>query len=387
MVGGGRVIVASKKFRDALKFSHTATTRVVLLTPTESNSYVDGGSFSVVSGSLNIDGRRNIRRQGSLVLAPDSGFRLSDLDVVTDASRIRLERGIQFTDGTVEWVAIATLTVQSATRSLQNGGLQVSAYDTSSCIDDYTLITPYAPIGVDQEFLTTVAAIKDLVDAALWETAVWHIGPGVDEQVKPQAGTVFTGSRWDAINNLAKSLSAQVYADPTGEWHIERIQTDAWVACEVLSTGENGVIIDGTTSQDRRDLSNAVPLRWEGPAGGGLVFVVDADPVSPTFWNGSWGRKPSSEQRVETVTTQQQAVDAAKALLAQLKGFTATIKFSAVHNPLLEPGDVVEVVVPDYKLHQLHVIDSIDYSLTDGSMNAETRAVQSISVLGLAVVA
>jgi hypothetical protein len=381
------VIPASVKFRDALRFSHTATTRAVLLLPTEQNSYVEGASFAVVSGSLTIDGRRNIRRQGSLTLAPNSGFRLSDLDVVTDSSRLRIDRGVQFADGTTEWVSIATLAVQSATRSLKNGGLQVSGYDPSACIDDYTLITPYAPIGVDQRLLTTVEAIKDLVGIALWEEAVWHVGAGVDVQVKPQAGTVFTGSRWDAINNLAKSLSSQIYVDPVGEWHIERIQTDGWVACDRLSTGVGGVLVDGTTAQDRRDLFNAVPLRWEGPAGGGLVFVVDADPASPTFWSGPWGRKPAAEQRVETVTTEQQAIDAAKALLAQYKGFTATVKFTAVHNPLLEPGDVIDVEVPDYGLHQLHVIDAINYSLSDGSMSAETRAVQNITTAGLAVVA
>lgn len=381
------MIPASVKFQEALKYSHIALTRAVLLLPTEENTFVEGGEFAVSGGLLSIDGRRNIRRQGSLTLAPATGFDLSVFNSVTDQTRLRVDRGLRFIDGTTEWVTIATLAVQSATRSLREGTLQVSAYDPSSCIDDYTLITPYAPVGKDQVPLTTVEAIKDLVDIALWEKAVWHVDSGIDTSVKPQAGTVFTGSRWDAINKLAKSLSAEVFVDQLGEWHIYAIQTDGWVACDSFKTGPGGVLVDGTTSRDRRDVYNAVPLRWEGPTGGGLVFVVDADPNSPTFWNGPFGRKPAPEQRVETVTTQKQAIDAATALLAQFKGFTASVNFRSVHNPLIEPGDVLEVVVPDYSLHQLHVVDSINYELVGGSMSAQTRAVSNITVNGLAVVA
>jgi hypothetical protein len=387
MVGGNRMIAASTLYRQSLKTSHTALTRALVFQPTESNSYEYQQTLAVSGGNLTIDGRRNIWRQGSLTLAPASGFDLSVFDTVNARCRIKIQRGIRFIDGTTEWVTIATLAVQSATRTLGDGTLQVSAYDPSSCIDDYTLITPYAPIGTNQQPLTTVEAIKDLVDIALWETADWYIDAGIDETVKPPSGTVFTGSRWDAINNLAKGLSAVVYVDAEGAWHLHKIQTGDWKACETIATGVDGVIVDGTSAQDRRDIYNAVPLRWEGPNIGGMVFMVDNDPASPTYWNGPFGRKPASEQRVDTVTTEAQAVEAAKALLAQYKGFTASVNFTSLHNPLLEPNDVVEVIVPDYKLHQLHVIDSINYNLTQGAMGVTTRAVQNITTERLEVAA
>jgi Domain of unknown function (DUF5047) len=387
MVGGDRVIPASQKFKETLRTSHTALSRAQVWQPTAQNTYEYQKTLAISAGSLTIDGRRNIRRQGNLTLAPASGFDLSVFDSVSDQCRLVVQRGIKFLDGSEEWVTVATLAVQSAERQLGEGTLKVNGYDPSSCIDDYTLITPYAPIGPDQEPLTTVEAIKDLVDIALWETAVWHVGAGVDTAVKPAAGTVFTGSRWDAINNLAKSLAAQVWVDPLGEWHLELVQTGGWVPVDTFATGEGGVLVDGTSSRDRRDIYNAVPLRWEGPKTGGLVFVVDADPQSPTYWNGPFGRKPSSEQKVDTATTEAQAIDAAKAILAQYKGFTATVRFTSLHNPLIEPGDVLEVIVPDYKLHQLHVVDAITYQLAGGSMTAETRAVQNITTSGLEAVA
>lgn len=381
------MIPASELFQQSLKTSHTALTRAQVWQPTAENTYVYEKTLAVCGGNLTIDGRRNIWRQGNITLAPYSGFDLAVFDSITSSSRLKIQRGIQFLNGTTEWVTIADLTVQSSTRSLGQGTLSVSAYDPSSCIDDYTLITPYAPIGTNQQALTTVEAIQDLVDIALWETAVWVIDAGIDLTVKPPAGTVFTGSRWDAVNNLAKGLSGEVYVDAAGLWHLHKIQTADWVSCETVATGVGGVIVDGTTSKDRRDVFNGVPLRWEGPNAGGMVFMVDNDPLSPTYWNGPFGRKPSSEQRVDTVTSEAQAIEAAKALLAQFKGFTASVKYQSLHNPLLEPNDVVEVIVPDYALHQLHVIDSITYDLTQGSMSVDSRAVQNITTVGLEVAA
>jgi hypothetical protein len=381
------MIAASALYRESLRTSHTVLARAQVWQPTAKNTYEYQKTLAISAGSLTIDGRRNIWRQANLSLAPASGFDLTVFDSINSDARLVIQRGIRFIDGTEEWVTIATLTVQSADRNLGKGTLQVTGYDPSSCIDDYSLITPYAPIDSKQQKLTTVEAIKDLVDIALWETAVWHIGAGVDTKVFPTDGTVFTGSRWDAVNNLAKSISAQVHVDPIGEWHVDLIQTGNWVAVDSFTTGENGVIVDGVSAKDRRDVFNAVPLRWEGPNIGGLVFVVDNDPASPTYWNGPFGRKPSSEQRVTTVTTQKQAIEAATALLAQYKGFTATVRFTSLHNPLIEPGDVLEVVVPEYNLHQLHVVDGITYQLAAGSMALETRAVKNITTYGLEAVA
>ncbi len=384
--GGGTVIEASKMFKDVLPFSHTALTRVLVLQPTQSHSYEQTDTLEVASGTLTVDGKRNIRRQANLVLAPSFGSDLGGLMEINDASRLQLQRGVQFIDGSIEWVTVATLGVQSADRTLGEGVLKVSAFDPSSAIDDYRLITPYAPIGTDQKPLTTVAAIKDLVDIALWEEPVWHVGPGVDTAVRPPEGTVFQGSRWDAINKLATGLGAQVSVDAVGEWHIDKIDAGPYEAVAFLSTGPGGVLVSGTYARNRRDLYNAVPLRWEGPTGGGLVFIVDEDQDSPTFWNGPFGRRPASEQRVETVTTQQAAVDAARGLLAQFKGFAATVKFDSVYNPLLEPNDPVEVLVVG-ELHQIHVIDSLSFRLDGGGMTVESRAVQNLYTQNVEVAA
>jgi hypothetical protein len=369
-----------------LRHSHTALSRAQVLQPTSDNSYEVTDTLAVSSGTLTLDGRRNIWRQSNFELAPAVTNDLSPLEAITESTRIRLQRGIRFIDGTEEWVTIATLSVQSAEQNLGQGTLKVSAYDPSSVIDDYRLITPYAPIGTDQKPLTTVEAIKDLVDIALWEKAVWHIDDSIDTTVKPADGTVFTGARWDAINNLAKSLSAIVHVDALGEWHLQKINNGPYMPVDEVKSGVDGVLIGGSSSKDRREMFNAVPLRWEGPTGGGLVFLVDKDPASPTFWDGPFGRRPAPEQSVDTVTTEEQAISAAEALLAQYRGFTATVKFQSLHNPLLEPLDVIEVQVGSL-LHEIHVIDAISYPLAGGAMSCSTRAVQTVDTSACEVAA
>jgi hypothetical protein len=366
------VIQASQKFRDALPYSHQAVTRVVVLQPNSAHSYDATDTLEVASGSVTLDGGRNIRRQGSITLAPGSFSDLTPLEKITEQSRLRVERGIKFIDGTTEWVTIAVLAVQSAAMSLGKGTCAVNAYDPSACIEDFGLITDYTPTG------TCVDEIKHLVDDALWEKAVWTVDAGIDTVVKPADGTVLKGGRWQAINTLATSLGAQVFCDNEGHWRLAKIDTTFTHIAAALHTGDGGVIIDGSSAKNRQDLFNAVVVRWDDPNGGGTVIRTDNDPKSPTYWDGPFGKRPAQEQSISSIDTQQQAEKAADALLAEKKGFTATVDFQSLHNPLLEPGDCLDVKVGTV-LHQIHVIDSISYNLTGGAMSCKTRAVREVT--------
>jgi hypothetical protein len=119
-----------------------------------------------------------------------------------------------------------------------------------------------------------------------------------------------------------------------------------------------------------------VTVTWESPSASGTVFVVDADPNSPTFWDGPWGRKTAPVQRLDTVTSEAQAIEAAYALLDQYKGASRQIDFRSVHNPLIEPFDVVRVQGYARNTPEEHVMDSVAYPLSGGEMSAETRQVK-----------
>ncbi len=365
------MIAATDKFRKALPYSHQVLTRVIVMQPDSANGYVDTDVLTVADGSLSLDGGRNIIRQGNLTLAPASVYQSSPLQKITEASRLRLERGIKFMDGSEEWIVMAVLTVQSSTSHLGQATISVSGYDPSSCIDDYDLMKEYVPTG------TVVDEIKYLVDEALWETAVWTVDPGIDLTVKTADGTVLSGSRWTALNTLATSVGAQVQCDNLGKWRLRKIDTDFVNVVDRVASGANGVLIGGNSGKNRQNLFNAAVVRWDDPEGGGTVIETDNDPNSPTYWLGPFGKRPSPSKNLRTITTQDQATKAAIALLSENKGFQASVDFQTLHNPLLEPGDVLEIEISGV-LHQIHVIDSISYSMNSGSMSCKTRAVREV---------
>ena len=367
------MIPASDQFIAALTASHVALTRAVILNPQPDKTYMEGDTLAIASGSLSVDGTRNVWRQANLVLAPASPFLLDPLDQIDGSTRLRIDRGIRMFDGYEEWVTIAVLQVQEASRGLNQGTLQVQAYDLGSLVQDFE-VKVWNPVTTQRTAMTSVEAIKYLVEEAMWDAPVWQVDAGIDTSITPPEGTTFTGNRWTVINTLAKSLGAVVNAEYDSSWRIRKVENA--VTPFTVVEGDGGVLVDRTLKQSRREMFNAVTVTWEGPSASGTVFVVDADPSSPTFWDGPWGKKTAPTQRLDTVTTEEQAIDAAYALLDQYKGKARQIDFKSVHNPLVEPFDVIQVSGDLRESPEQHVMDAIQYPLMGGEMSAETRQVQ-----------
>jgi hypothetical protein len=372
------VIEASQKFRDALRYSHTALTRVWVQQPLPNHRYIETGYLEIVQGSLTISGSRNIQRQGNFVLAPSFVSDLTPLEEINESSRLRVEVGIRFIDGSEEWVTVATLFVQTATMSLGDGTISVTAYDLGCLVDDYVIIAPFAPEG------SLFEAIKVLVKDCTWDEPVWDIGPGVNTTMKITEGRVFDDNRWSAVNALAKTLSSEVWAGVDGRWVIRKVDTTYENVCDTMGTGPTGVLISYSKAKDRQKLYNAVAVRWEviGDEGttedSGIEIAVDDDKDSPTYFYGPFGKRPAPEkENLLGISGKDTARSAAESMLAKHKGFQASVDFQRLRNPLLEPRDVIEVRV-DGSLHQIHVIDDLELDLVSGAMKCKTRFVREV---------
>ncbi|MFM2437338.1 MAG: hypothetical protein RLZ55_147 [Actinomycetota bacterium] len=367
------MLTASEDYRRALRQSHRALTRCTVLAPVTGGGFTEAHELSVVDGSLQIDGTRNIWRSGSVSLVPQESVDRQVLLDIDSTSRLRLDRGIQYPDGSIEWVTIGLLQVQTPEATLIGAQVNIAVSDLGSLVEDFKLPTAYVPQDINNQRLTTIQAIQDLVTTAVaWDVIPgWDIDPTLDVAAYPALGTVFTGSRWTAIQSLSESLGAVTYVQPSGRWAIRSTTVDLDSPVDLLETGAGGVVTDIAIRRDRADQYNAIPLRWESPNEGGLVFIVDADPASPTFWDGPFGRKPRDEETNDLITSEAQAISAATALLDQYRGLAQSLTVSAVHNPLLEPLDVVRVRTRTAE--QTHVIDSITYPLAAGTMSVRTR--------------
>lgn len=360
------MLTASDRFLDGLRYSHEVIVRAATL---DANGD-EKAEFRVKDGTLSVDGRRNIWRQVSVTLVADKPADLVNLDV---RDTLKIERGIRFFDQTEEWVTLGLFKIQRVTQQYTGEVVQVEAYDFGSAIEDYRLVAPYAPYDEFSNPLTSVTAIEELVGAAFADRPTITIDSAINTGQYAPAGTVFTGSRWEAIQTLASGLGGVLYANPDGSFRLRYIEDGdpVWEA----NSGDGGVIVSVSSVRDRADQYNAVPVRWESPEGGGMTFVVDSDPLSPTYWDGPFGRKPLDEQQIATVTNSVEATVAAAGLLQQYKGFARSVSFTALANPLLEPFDVVRVRVG--RFDEDHVIDSIQFNLESGTMSCETRLVRS----------
>lgn len=380
------MLTASDKFLAALRASHTPLVRAGVYLPDSSGVYTFAGYLGIESGSLELASRRNIRRQASLRVASlastlDADY-ITSFDtrdyleaLTTQSAEITVEWGLRYPDLTEEWVTLARLRVEESTRSANSQMLDITAaYDGGSRVADFSLVTPYAPYNTSGTKLTYVAAIQDLVNVAYPSAATptWSIHPSIDTVSKPPDNTAFSGDRWSAINTLAQAINANVIVRADGSWAIVPATIDrdpVWS----IDHGDTGVLVDETTAFSRREQYNAVAIRWEAAnGGGGLAFVVDADPESPTYYDGPFGKKPRPEETLSTVTTSAQAIAAATTILQQYTGFTRSVSVQSVHNPLLEPDDVVGLYLPDGSAER-HIIDSMSIPLGRGTMQMETR--------------
>lgn len=364
------MLSASAGFLNGLRYSHKIMARASLV------DRATGGvleTYDVVSGSLSATSRSNVWRQVSVVLTSPWVERFASLDV-TDI--LRIERGVRFFNKSEEWITVGEFFVQEIAHDFQSRRFTVTGYDAGAAIEDYRLITPYAPQTQAGAQLTFVQAIQDLISAVL-PNATLQIGEGVDTGLVTAPSTVFTGSRWDAINQLAKGLGAVVHATVDNNFHIELV-TDDDAAVWEAGSGRGGVLVGVSNVFSRREQYNAVQVRWESPNGSGMAFVVDNDPQSPTYWDGDFGRKPAPEESLPEVESEAAALTAATALLAQYKGFARSLSFTSITNPLLEPLDVVRITTPDGKADD-YIVDSITYDLGMATMECETRLVRTVT--------
>lgn len=188
------------------------------------------------------------------------------------------------------------------------------------------------------------------------------------------------GSRGRAIDELAASIGAEVYARPTTVWPgldavIRPVPSLSDSVAWTLPDGEESV-----TESDRLLLrGDSVKNRWvvrverssESPV---RVVESDDDSASPTRYGGPMGRLPGFWSS-PLITTEAQAQLAARAKLAQSIGMARPRTVTVVANPALEAGDVLLIGV-DGEAATQHIADDFSVPLTHepASMTINTRS-------------
>lgn len=373
----------SARFTAALRDSHVARARVQLyeFDPTPFAPPVPvGDPLPIEGGNLTLDAGANVMRtlEADVVLPPRGTTARQTVESINVVSaEVRLEYGIDFGDE-VEWVQVGQLRCKDLRSTLTSGTRPLVAVDRMILPADFPLVTPYACTNIAGAQLSYHTAARDLINAAFPNTHPLNFEVGSGLTVTSGAatelipvGTVFEGDRLQAVAKITQAYGAILVNDNLGRFRFDPVVRSGEPVWE-MDAGPNGVLSDMEMVDSRDDRYNAVALTCEPGSGQSIfVFLVDSDPLSPTYYNGPFGKRPTS-RRNDTIGTQYQAILAAQAILDQLKGEPRDIEFEGVYNPLLEPFDLVRFRA-SADFYSDHIIDQLTVPLGGGQMTGRTR--------------
>ncbi len=348
-------------------------------------------SLPIVGGSVEVNSSQITRRRLTMLLAPTMSTGTYDEVATLGRSwqdpiapygqEITCEWGLTYTDGTTEWIRLGTFRIDDVDGSLLGDSVvQVRGVSREALVADARFWTPQTRSSPSAQSLIA-ALIREAAGPSIEVLAA----ASMDRRVPP---TTFDEDRWRAVADLAESIGAVVYADAFGRFVIADLPTVDTAPVWRVAAGPGGVLVGAAAASSRADVYNAVTVESSNTASDVPpvnATVVDAGPNSPTRYgflaDGAWGKRVRS-MSLPTIASAEQARVIATRNLAKFAGAAATLDVSAVPNPALEAGDVVEVITDPARPAETvrrHVVDSLTIPLTaGGAFTMRTRDVADV---------
>jgi hypothetical protein len=356
----------SDRFLAALTGSHAVVSRVEAW---RGDTYI--GRVPISAGTVTITSRNRVRRTLQLTV-PEDLYPAGDDDLLLSpaGTELRAWRGIDFGDD-VEWVPVFRGRIQAVTdEDLYDAKIEVVAQDRFATVNDARFEIPRAaPAGV-----SNLAAIRILAGEAISDLGVLVTAA---ETATVPAGLSWDKDRGQAIDDLADANPAEVYFDAGGTLVIRTPPslTDPIVWTPTDGGGDYPVVSKSSRTVSRDGVYNVVVTTVERPDGQPPIrsIVEDTEATSLTWASGPFGRVPRFYAS-PLITSQTQADDAGRALLARSIGRARTRQVACVPNPAAEAGDLWSITVGGGV--EFHLADVITLPLTaaGGPMVTTTRS-------------
>lgn len=321
--------------------------------------------LSVAGGAVTKDGSAWPRITASIDVAdtsPDTAQLLTPF-----GSRVRIYRGLTYSDNTQELPLIADLDIVSARFARPDGTLTLELADPSAAVSADLVISPVSyggQIGVTPP-LTVGEAIQAILAGATYYGTHTLDTTGASVAVGSSVGRdyVLDGDRWDAIEQLADSIGHEVFFTPDRR-PILRVEPKLKTTPDALLYALEGGTVTGTVSALARQPNACVVYGAPDDTTGKQIrgIVWDSVSTSPTYVGGPYGRVVLIEQRPVAFTTAAQARDVAASMLDRAQRGVRTVELEAVPNPALEPGDTIEVKFMN-GVKEKHQIRSVEIPL------------------------
>jgi hypothetical protein len=358
----------SAKFLASLRGSHQAVTEAYVVDPGQTGVMPTGTEIPIISGNVQVDSGAPVLQTLDMStdgndLFPDQA---SDL-LVPYGNEIFIRRGIAFGGGAVEWVFQGYYRINSVEQPGSfNSPINIAAQDRMAGIVEARLLNPIQYMATD-----TYGDIVDELVSEVYPAVVIEWDDGTDADAIARS-LIAEEDRFGFLNDMITALGKIWYFDYRGVLVIKDVP-DAEDSVWEVNSGEDGVLVGLSRDLSRDGVYNAVVATGEAldATTPSRAIALDNNPNSPTYWYGSFGKVPRFYSS-PFITTNAQALSAAKSILKQNLGLPYSVDFNVITNPALEAWDSVTVMY-DNKT-ETHVIDRMTIPLTnDQAMTAQTR--------------
>ncbi len=358
----------------SLSGSHRVLTRARVCTSFQTGTSPIGTFIDLIDGqvSLSAQGDKSaaIRATADITV---NGIRQWPITVPSllapYGNEIFLERGIEFSDDTVEYTKLGYFRIQAPDQSgLSDSPIRIVCVDRMQAIIDGKLLSP-------RQFLagaTYNSVVTNLV-TEIYPNATIEFDDATGTQTLARS-IIIDSDRFAALDDLITSLGKIWYWDYRGVLVIKTPPATTNIVYEV-DHGVNGVLVTFARSLTREGVFNVVVATGEGADTNAPVrgVAIDNNVNSPTYFYGRFGQVPTFYSSPLLATTAQ-CNAAAVTLLNRSLGLPYTVNFGTIVNPALEPYDTVRVKFSHNEASQIHVLDTVDIPLTQGgAVNAKTR--------------
>lgn len=359
----------SNEFLDAVRGSHRMVSEARILTTYQEGVDPTGTALSTIAGSVTLSGSADIRTVGSVMVHGEDAWPLQNDDLLTPyGNEVFTRRGIDFGNGTVEWVSFGYMRIDEVSQTHdENYPITLTCYDRMIGIIEARLLTP-----VQFEAGISVGAIVEYLVLEVYPEATIEWDDDTDDIIITRS-QIAEEDRFGFLKELVTSYGKIMYFDYRGIFVVQDVPADD-TAVFTVNSGANGVLIDLNRSRSRDGVFNAVVVNGQGADTEQPVFAVaiDDDPNSPTNYYGRFGKVPRFYTST-FITTIDQAVTTARSMLLRMNGLPYGVDFRSVVNVALEPYDPVGIVTR--RNRELHVLDTIEFPL-----DAETPMTASSKV-------
>ena len=359
------------QFLESLRGSHKMIADARVLTSFQTGVDPVGTEIELFSGDVTYNATAKVRASLAMTTNGDGMWPADPGGLLTPyGNEVFVRRGIDYGNGTKEWVSQGYYKLYTVEQlRTPRGHVRLVGYDRMQTIIEARLTEP-----VVFEAGTTVGTIVTTLVTQVYPSAVIEWDDGTTTSLKTIGRTqIVEEDRHGFLVELIASYGKIIYFDHRGILVI-KTPPSSTAAVFDIDAGAHGVLIELNRARGREGVYNGVVVNGEGVDTLNPVHAValDLDPLSPTYWDGPFGKVPKFFTST-FITTQAQALETANSMLAQSVGLPYLINFGSIVNPALEPYDAVTIRTSDMRV--THVIDVLTVPLLHSvMMTGSTRS-------------